>query len=618
VEYYNRYYSIKYPFKKLDIVAVPDFAAGAMENTAAIFYRETLLLATAEASVPARKAIAAVLAHEIAHQWFGDLVTMQWWDDIWLNEGFANWMMSKPLKAWRPDWKVELEEVNDNHTAMNRDSLETTRPIRAKASTPAEISELFDPIAYEKGAAVLRMIEEWVGEQGFQKGVNAYIEKFQYGNARAEDFWTTLTAATGKPVDRVMATFVDRPGLPLIALDLRCADGRGRAVLSQERYFRDPTQQKAAGTAQLWQIPVCLRSPSGDAHCELLQERRKEVSFDSCPAWVVGNAGARGYYRAAAPPAMVRTMAEKIETLSAAERMAVLSDEWALVLSGRHDVGTFLDLTSGFRDERTASVVTTFASLLATIDDEFATSATRSAYRAWVGKLIAPALADVGLIARAGDSDDVKSLRATVVTVAGETARDPQVMAKSRPLVLQELDKPGSIEPTLLEVLIHLAAIDGDAALYDRYLAKVEAAGDPEEHDRYMYALTSFANPILVRRTMDLALSDMVRSQDAKFVVAALLRNSDTRRLAWQLTRERWSEIQKKTGEFVGNTVIVSALGGFCDTASAAEIRTFFTTHKVPDAERTLQQSIERIQSCAATAAIQGPKLTEWLKQPGR
>jgi puromycin-sensitive aminopeptidase len=618
VEYYNRYYSIKYPFKKLDIVAVPDFAAGAMENTAAIFYRETLLLATPDASVPLRKSIAVVLAHEIAHQWFGDLVTMQWWDDIWLNEGFANWMMSKPLKAWRPDWKVELNEVTDNQTAMNRDSLRTTRPIRSRASTPAEISELFDPIAYEKGAAVLRMIEDWVGEEGFQKGVNAYIDKFKYGNARAEDFWATLTAVTGKPVDRVMATFVDQPGLPLIALDLRCVEGHGRAVLSQERYFRDATQQKTAGTAQLWQIPVCLRSPSGDAHCELLQERRKEVSFDSCPAWVMANAGARGYYRAAAPPAMVRTMAEKVEILSATERMAVLSDEWALVRSGRHDVGTFLDLVSGFRDERTASVVTTFASVLGTIDDEFATGTTRSAYRAWVGKFIAPALSDVGLDGRLNDNDEQKSLRATVVNLAGKTARDARVLAKARALVMQALDKPGSIEPTLLEVLINLAALDGDAALYERYVEKVKSAADPEEHDWYMYALTSFADPVLVRRTMDLALSDVVRSQDAKIVVAALLANSDTRRLAWQLTRERWPELHKKTGEFVGNTVIVGALGNFCDAATAVEVKTFFTTNTVPDAERTLQQSTERIQTCAATAAVQGPKLAEWLKAPGR
>jgi aminopeptidase N len=235
-----------------------------------------------------------------------------------------------------------------------------------------------------------------------------------------------------------------------------------------------------------------------------------------------------------------------------------------------------------------------------------------------VGKFIAPALADVGLEARRGDTDEAKALRATVVNLAGQTARDKQVLAKSRTLVLQELDKPGSIEPTLLGVLISLAAIDGDASLYDRYLAKMKTATDPDEHDRYMYALTSFTDPLLVRRTIDLALSDAIRSQDAKYVVGALLENPDARRLAWQLTRERWPDIQKKTGEFVGNTVIVGAVAGFCDAATAAEVKTFFTTNKVPDAARTLQQSIERIQSCAATTAIQGPKLAEWLKTAGR
>ena len=217
-----------------------------------------------------------MLAHEIAHQWFGDLVTMQWWDDIWLNEGFANWMMSKPLKAWRPDWKVELDEVEDNHTAMNLDSLRATRPIRSKASTPAEIGELFDPIAYEKGAAVLRMLEQWMGEQDFQKGVNAYIEKFQYGNARAEDFWGTLTAVTGKPVDRVMATFVDQPGLPLIAIDLRCAGGSGRAMLSQERYFRDPrSRPPPAAAAALADSRSASTRRRATRRCELLREKRQ-------------------------------------------------------------------------------------------------------------------------------------------------------------------------------------------------------------------------------------------------------------------------------------------------------------------------------------------------------
>ena len=616
VEYYNRYYSIKYPFKKLDIVAVPDFAAGAMENTAAIFYRETLLLAAPDASVGVRKNIAAVLAHEIAHQWFGDLVTMQWWDDIWLNEGFANWMMSKPLKEWRPDWKVELDEVGDNHVAMGLDALRATRPIRSKASTPAEISELFDPIAYEKGAAVLRMLEAWVGPQDFQKAVNAYIEKFKYGNARAEDFWGTLTTVTGKPVDKVMASFVDQAGLPLVSVDVTCAGGSSRAVLSQDRYFRDSAPAGAA--APLWQIPVCLQSSSGDSRCEVLQQKRQEISFNGCPAWVMGNAGARGYYRAAISPAMVRTMAEKVETLSPAERMAVLSDEWALVRAGRHDVGTFMDLASGFAGERTAAVMQTLGTLLRAAGEEFATGGTANAYRAWVGKLVAPALRDVGVPGSPADDDERKALRAAVVAIAGGIARDPQLLATSRQLVEQELDKPGTVESTLLTLVVNLAALQGDAALYDRYLKASKAATQPEVRYQYLYGLTAFSEPALVRRTMDLTLSDEVRSQDAKLVIGRMLANTDTRALAWQLVRERWNEIQKKTGEFVGNTTIVGALSSFCDGSTAAEVKAFFTTHKVPDAERTLQQSLERIDTCARGAAAQAPKLAEWLKVPGR
>ena len=616
VEYYNRYYSIKYPFKKLDIVAVPDFAAGAMENTAAIFYRETLLLAAPDASVGVRKDIAEVLAHEIAHQWFGDLVTMQWWDDIWLNEGFANWMMSKPLKEWRPDWKVELDEVDDNHVAMGLDALRATRPIRSKASTPAEISELFDPIAYEKGAAVLRMLEAWVGPQDFQKAVNAYIEKFKYGNARAEDFWGTLTTVTGKPVDKVMASFVDQAGLPLVSVDVTCAGGSSRAVLSQERYFRDSAPANAA--APLWQIPVCLQSSSGDSRCEVLREKRQEISFNGCPAWVMGNAGARGYYRAAISPAMVRTMAEKVETLSPAERMAVLSDEWALVRAGRHDIGTFMDLVSGFAGERTATVMQTLVTLLRPAGEEFATGSTAAAYRAWVGKLIAPALRDVGVPGTPSDDDERKALRAAVVAIAGGIARDPELLATSRQLVEQELDKPGTVEPTLFGLLVNLAALRGDAALYDRYLKASKAATSPEVHYQYLYGLTAFTDPALVRRTMDLTLSNEVRSQDAKGVIARMLGNSDTHDLAWRLVRDRWNEIQKKTGEFVGNTVIVSSLSSFCSASTAAEIKAFFAEHKVPDAERTLQQALERIDSCARGVAAQGPKLGEWLKAPGR
>ena len=612
VEFYNRYYSIKYPFKKLDIVAVPDFAAGAMENTAAIFYRETLLLAEDDASVDTRREIAIVLAHEIAHQWFGDLVTMQWWDDIWLNEGFANWMMSKPLKAWRPDWHVELDEIADNHKAMGLDSLRSTRPIRSKASTPAEIAELFDPIAYEKGAAVLRMLESWVGEEPFRKGINAYLDRFQYANARAEDFWRTLAEASGKPVDTVMATFVDQPGLPVVSIDVQCAGGAAQTTVSQARFVRDAGSGPAP--RQPWQIPVCLKTDAGETTCEVLRESKESIRLNRCPAWVMGNAGGRGYYRVAATPETVGKLAADITRLEPAERIVVLSDELALVRAGRHDVGTLLDLAAGFGRERTAQVMETLAGAIGGVYATYTTEATKAAYRAWVVRLLGPALAETGLEPRASDTDDTRALRATLTAVLGGVARDPKVIAAARALVASELDKPGSVEPTLMGVAVTVAATSGDASLYDRYLARARTAVDPEERYQYLlFGLTAFTDPALIRRTMDLALSAEVRSQDAKLVVARLLGNREAQQLAWRLVRDRWAEIQKKTGEFVGNTVIAGALGSFCDAGTANEITEFFNKNKVPDAERTLQQAIETVTSCARVADVQRPKLAAWL-----
>ena len=613
VKYFNNYYSIRYPFKKLDVVAVPDFAAGAMENTAAIFYRETLLLADEAASVETRKTIASVLAHEIAHQWFGDLVTMQWWDDIWLNEGFATWMQTKPVKAWKPEWHADLDEVQDNQKAMGLDALLSTRPVRTKATSPAEINELFDPIAYEKGAAILRMVEGWIGEEAFRKGVNAYIERYKYGNARAEDFWGTLTTATGKPVDRVMAKFVDQPGVPLVSAEIKCAQSGEPAnvVLSQQRYVQSggPT----ADGQTVWDIPVCLRASSGKIICDILNEPRESFQVDACPSWVMGNASARGYYRFSATPEAVRRLSDDIAPLSSAERVSVLSDEWSLARSTRHEIGVFLDLASGFRQERSNAVMETLTRPLGTIGDYVVGPAARPKFRAWMSALLWPAFTEVGMTSRPNDTDEVRSLRATLVAALGETARDAKVLAKARELVMQELDTPGSVEPTLLNVLVPLAALEGNAALYDRYLARAKSASDPEEQYRYLYALASFTDPALVRRTVDYILSAEVRPQDAKLFVAALLASTDARELAWELIRKRWSELQKKTGEFVGNTVIVSALASFCDAKAVGDIRAFFEANKVPDAERTLQQSLERIHSCSQFVAAQRPKLDAWL-----
>ncbi len=610
LRYFNRYYAIKYPFKKLDIVAVPDFAAGAMENTAAIFYRETLLLADSRsASVKLRKDIAAVLAHEIAHQWFGNLVTMQWWDDIWLNEGFATWMAAKPVKAIKPEWHVDLDEVQANQTAMTLDSLHSTRPIRSKASTPAQILELFDAIAYEKGGAVLRMIEAWVGEEEFRTGVNAYIDRFKYGNARAEDFWATLAKSTGKPVDRVMKDFVDQPGVPLVDVALACAGSRGAATIAQDR----AAVSGAPADRPVWSIPVCVKIPTGKGTCAVVGSKPASLPLESCPPWVMANAGALGYYRSVYPPEMLRRFAGDINALTPAERMGLLADEWALVRAGRHDVGAFLDLAAGFKGERIAAVVSTLTGALTSIGEELTTDATRAGYRAWLSSLLRPALQDAGWSPSDSEPDDTRALRGTLVAALGVAARDPDVVAKAREVVLAELAKPGTVDATLLDAAVPVAASSGDASLYDQYLARTRAAVDPDDRYRFLYGLTRFSEPSLVRRTMEHGLGPEVRNQDAAGLVAALLRNRDAQAIAWQLLQQRWEDLQKKTGGFAGYTSAIAALSSFCDARTPGEVKQFFASRKIPEAERTLQQATERMSACAALAAQQSGKLAAWL-----
>ena len=617
LRYYNKYYAVKYPFKKLDVVAVPDFAAGAMENTAAIFYRETLLLADPKnASNGLRKQIGVVLAHEMAHQWFGDLVTMQWWDDIWLNEGFANWMETKPLKAWKPDWHMELSEVRSNENAKRLDSLKTTRPIRAEAWTPAEISELFDGIAYEKGAAVLRMVEAWVGEEPFRAGVNAYIERFKYGNARAEDFWGTLAKVTGKPVDKVMAGFVDRPGVPLVDPQLQCEANRGSVSISQRATSSAPGTTTTSQAAGSWTIPVCVKTSTQPLACAVVASAPATVRADTCPAWVMANAGGHGYYRVVYTPDMIRSLARAIDALAPTERISLLADEWALVRAGRHDVGTFMDLAEGFKTERTPDVLDTLLDRLAAIGEELTTDASRSKYRAWVAALLTPAMEDVGWTPRAGEKEPPRDL---LVAALGGTARDPQTIQTARRMVLAHLDSGNNdtVDPSLLNSLVGLAAIDGDVSLYERYLARSKQATNPEEHYRYLYALADFSDPALVRRTMEYIVGPEVRNQDTAVFLSRLFSNPDARRLTWELLQARWADLQKKSGQVFGSPLLIGSLGQFCDTKTRSEIEAFFATHKVPEAERTLQQALERISDCAALAAAQSPKLADWLQSKG-
>src|ERR1700686_2575568 len=277
LSYYDKYFGIKYPYGKLDLIGLPDFSAGAMENTGCITFREVILLIDEkQGSIDLKKTIASVIAHEMAHQWFGDLVTMKWWDDIWLNEGFATWMSSKPVEAWKPEWNFNLDDVSQAGRTMNVDSLANTRPIHQAAETPAQIQELFDPIAYGKAAAVLHMLEAYLGEETFRQGVNAYLKQHEDGNATAGDFWDAQAKTSKKPVDQISPLFVKQAGVPIIDVKSQCSGNSTTVTMDQHRYYYDREKFQAAND-ELWQVPLCMKSPTGAKQCELLT--KKESTF---------------------------------------------------------------------------------------------------------------------------------------------------------------------------------------------------------------------------------------------------------------------------------------------------------------------------------------------------
>jgi aminopeptidase N len=408
-----------------------------------------------------------------------------------------------------------------------------------------------------------------------------------------------------------MSAFVDRPGVPLVNAEVRCAGAKESATVTQT----SPANTKVAPVP--WTIPVCVKPSSGQITCEVVEKRSATVPLDSCPAWLLSNANGRGYYRMLYSPDMLRKVGAAVGSLAPAERIALLSDEWALVRAGRHDVGSFLDLASGFGAERDPAVVATLAGPLDFIGDYLATGDAKAQYAMWVAALLKPGLEDVGWTGSPSEPEDRRELRARLLATLGKTAHDSQVAAHARDLVIQELAKPGAVDGALLDAVLPIAARNGDADLYVKYLARSQSAKDPEDHDRYVNALTKFSDPVLVKRTLDYILGPDVRSQDAKLLIAGLLTDRAVQSLAWQLLQARWDEVQKKTGEFVGNTVIVGALAAFCDTKTLGDVRRFFAIHKVPDAERTLQQSIERISACIRLHDTQHAKLAAWLRRAG-
>ncbi len=600
LHYYDSYFGVKYPMPKLDMVAIPDFEAGAMENFGCITYRETDFLVNEQnASLPARKRVAVVVAHEMAHQWFGDLVTMQWWNNLWLNEGFATWMESKAIADWQPSWHIEEDDAQQLNGTLNYDAAAVTRAIRSRADTPDEINEQFDGLSYGKAGAVLGMVENYIGEETFRQGVHNYLVAHQFANATAEDFWGAQTANSGKPVDKIMESFISQQGVPLLTFS---APQSGAVKVAQSRFYASPTGQP---TAQSWTLPVCVKGGT----CQVVDAAHSSISVQGAPAYL--NARDKGYYRSTYDPATLREVIASAESrLSATERIGLVSDRWALTRSGQGSVADYLSLVSALRADSDAAVLQTSIGAVATIREKIAEGEQREQMNRWVVAQFLPVYRSLGPAKRDENDGDI-ARRADLFTTLGSTG-EPSVVAEAKALAQRWLNHDRASNPLLSSAGIGIAAGHGDAALYDQLQHFYESDTNPQDKGAALDALAFFNDPALVTRTLDYASSGKVRTQDNYVLYSILLSRNQTRPQAWAYIKTNWDKVHAQLTPFSGAGV-VNSTGNFCSAKDRTDVEQFFTTHKVAASERALKGALNSIDSCIRLKEQQQPSLTTWL-----
>jgi aminopeptidase N len=607
LHYYNDYFGIPYPLKKLDLIGLPDFEAGAMENFGCITYRETdLLIDEKTASVDSKKNVALVVAHEMAHQWFGDLVTMQWWDNLWLNEGFATWMESKAVEKMHPEWNVDQDVIAGLDSTLNLDAQPTTRAIRARADTRDEIEEMFDGISYGKASDVLLTVENYLGPETFRKGVHAYLSAHLYGNATAEDFWNAQTSTSHKPVDKIMESLIAQPGEPLLTFG---EPAGGKVQVEQRRFFLSPSIKP--DPAQVWTLPVCFKTVKGQ-DCEVLSPGENSLQAPAS-ALFFANAGGKGYYRSAYPANIYSALVANVETaLTPAERISVAADEWAQVRANTASVGQYLDLLEALKGDPNAAVVGSALSAVNAVFERIAsTPEEKQALGAWVEKTFAPEMARLGPPS-AKDSPNTRELRAQYFGLLGFHAKDPAVIAQAREITEKYLNSPSEAEPTLGQTAAYIAARNGDAALFDALEKLYETDANPEYQQGALRLMAQFRDPALLERALDYAVSSKVRNQDSAIQFAYGLGDEDTRDLTWRYIEEHWDKVQTELTPEMGS-ILVGSTGSFCSEPARDEVKSFFAAHKVPAADMALKHALEQIDGCIELRSLQEPKLKEWL-----
>lgn len=611
------YFGLPYAFSKLDQVGVPDFEAGAMENAGLITYREVaLLLDPATAPLNVKKRVAEVVTHELAHQWFGNWVTMVWWDDLWLNEAFATWMAFKTVDQWKPEWRIWLDFDGGKRSALSLDALKSTHPIRGEVRNAEEAGEAFDLITYEKGGAVLRMIEGYLGAEKFREGIRAYMKRHARANAVADDLWNALAEASKEPVLELANAWIRQSGFPLVTASLN----GGSVRLAQRRFYSEPGVE----SGETWPLPAVLRyRRGGKVHEQRVLFRAPKVDValegEGEVEWLCANAGATGFYRVAYEGELLERLSAHLDQFAPVERIGLLSDAWARVRAGQLEMGAFLSLVARFEGETEFAVLDELVGALGVVEHRLVADADRERLQKVVVGLFGKSLAAVGYEAKAGEPDDVKLRRAALVRAVASVGRDPAAVAELRARVDRVLGgERGALDPNLLDVGVVVSARFGDAALFEKLLAAFQKETDPASKRRYLVSLAAFEHPELAKRAHALSFSDTVPMQDIASFVAGLFSNRVAREPYWKTIQARWQDLLTRTG---GAPMllrrVIEALGLLPERRHLEEIRAFLQQHGVESAKQATAQTLERLEQDVSLRERAAPGVSAWLQTRG-
>jgi puromycin-sensitive aminopeptidase len=608
------YFAQPYAYGKLDQIGVPDFEAGAMENAGAITFREVaLLLDPKTAPLNVQKRVAEVITHELAHQWFGNLVTMVWWDDLWLNEAFATWMAYKIVDRWKPGWRVWMDFEVGKGAALHLDALKSSHPIRAEVRNAEEAGESFDAITYEKGGAILRMVEAWLAEDRFREGIRLYMRRHREANATADDLWGALAEASGEPILELANGWIRQVGYPLVSVSTR---GR-KVTLRQRRFFSDP-EARENGSPTRWLVPVVLRFGDGSGtreRRELLRLPEQEVDLGVEPAWVLGNAGARGFYRVAYEPDDLRRLIVALPQLASEERMTLVADQWALVRAGA-PVGPFIELCEGIaRTERDHVVLDEVVSRLSWLEHRGVSDADRPLFHEWVRRLFAPLAAELGWDAKDGEDDERRLLRAAVLRALALVARDPAAMREAEERYRSYVRAhPRPLDPNLLDLVVAAAARTADRARFEELRKRAGDELDPAAKRRFLLALAMVEQPDLISQAVELSLQDDVKMQDFASYAGTLLANRATREAAWQVIQSRWGDVKKKADSPMLLRRLVESLGALPERQHLEQIERFLAAHPIEGARQAIAQTLERLRMDVALRERLVRETAAWLR----